>query len=132
MMPGVAFETITNAIAAAYNQRELEMLVRNRMNTRLDLITAPGPFEYVVFDLLSWAERNGREVELIRAAVRGKPDNHDIQQLNKLSGLSVPIQVRRRGAAGSCRPRGTSPTKGWKSWSARTSGSPTSASGCGG
>jgi hypothetical protein len=60
MLPGVSFEEITKAIEDAYDNNELARLVRTRMNTRLDVISAPGRFRDVVLELLSRAERNGR------------------------------------------------------------------------
>ena len=52
MMPGVTFAEITNQIIDAYDQGELSRVLRHRMNTRLDVITAPGRFGDVVFEFI--------------------------------------------------------------------------------
>ena len=97
MMPGVTFEAITDAIEEAYDQPELAKVLRARMDTRLDLITAPGTFSYVVFELLSWAERNGREAELVRVVAQAKPTQPKLQRVYKQYGMAIPLRVRKQG-----------------------------------
>src|SRR6516165_5403018 len=99
MMPGVTFEEITNQITGAYNQSELETILRNRMNVRLDRIVGPGSFESTVFQLLGWAERNGREVELIQVAARAKPNHSGMSSIYQKYGMAVPVLLQQGGLA---------------------------------
>ena len=87
MMPNVPFEEITAQITDAYLQPELEMVLRQRMNLRLDRIVGPGTFEYVVAQLLGWAERMGREVELVRVTAQARPGHAGMRSILQKYGL---------------------------------------------
>lgn len=97
MMPGVTFEEVRNQIIDAYEQDELKMLLRERMNVRLDRVIAPGTFDYQVFQLLGWAERMGREVELIRVAARARPEHQGMQAVYQKYGLAIPVYLQQAG-----------------------------------
>jgi hypothetical protein len=97
MMPGVTFGAITKAIVDGYDHAELAQTLRERMDLRLDLVTALGRFSNVVFELLSWAERNGREVELIRAVAQAKPANLELQKVYEQYGMAIPTSVQTAG-----------------------------------
>jgi hypothetical protein len=99
MMPGVSFEAISREIEDCYDYNELARLVRTRMNTRLDLIAAQGRFGDVVFELLSWAERNGREAELVRVAAQGKPGHAGMQRIYRQYGMAIPVSAHHAGKA---------------------------------
>lgn len=98
MMPGVSFEEISNQITDAYTPPELEMTLRQRMNLRLDRIVGPGTFDYIVFQLLSWAERQGREVELVRLVSQARPGHSGMQSVYQKYGMAVPGQLQHQGA----------------------------------
>jgi Trypsin-like peptidase domain/Effector-associated domain 1 len=97
MMPGVSFEEITNQIVDAYFQSELEMVLRQRMNVRLDRVVGPGTFDYVVFQLLSWAERQGREPELVRIASQARPKHDGMQLIYQKYGMAIGGELQRAG-----------------------------------
>src|SRR6516165_7292714 len=99
MMPGVSFEEITSNITDAYIQSELETILRSRMNVRLDRVVNPGNFDYVVFQLRGWAERNGREVELVRIAAQAKPGHAGMQSIYQKYGMGVPVFLQQSGTA---------------------------------
>src|SRR5262249_43100489 len=91
MMPGEAFEEIANAIKEAYDEADLRRLLRTKMDIQLADVTPPAPYEEVVSKLLSWAERNGREAELLRKAAQGRPDNVRMQAiLRKYESVIIP------------------------------------------
>jgi hypothetical protein len=75
MMPGVTFEKIRTPIVDAFTYPELDMVLRERMNVRFDLVVGPGAFDDMVVQLLRWAEQMGREVELIRVTARARPEH---------------------------------------------------------
>jgi hypothetical protein len=97
MIPGVSFEEISKAIEDSYTYNELTRVIRTGMNTRLDLVTAPGALQDVVFELLSWAERNGRESELVRVVSRARSDHLDMQRIYRLYGMAIPLAARQTG-----------------------------------
>lgn len=97
MMPGVSFEEITGQIVDAYMQPELEAVLRQRMDLRLDRVVGPGTFDHVVFQLLRWAEQHGREVELVRIAALARPRHNGMQSVYQKYGLAVEGQVQRAG-----------------------------------
>lgn len=98
MMPGVSFEEIRNQIVDAYTYSELETVLRERMNVRLDRVVAPSTFDHVVFQLLGWSERFGREVELIRVAARARLEHPGMQSVYQKYGMAVPVFLQQAGA----------------------------------
>src|SRR5437763_13793287 len=97
MMPGVTFEEIRNQIVDAYSYPELDTVLRERMNVRIDRVIAPGTFDYVVFQLLGWAERMGREVELVQITARARPEHRGMQSVYQKYGLAVPVYLQQQG-----------------------------------
>ena len=97
MIPGVTFEEISNQIVDAYQQQQLETILRQRMNVRLDRVTQPAPFDYVVFQLVSWADREGRAVELVKVTAQAKPTHDGMQSIYKKYGMAIPIFVQAAG-----------------------------------
>src|SRR5262245_1100372 len=99
MVPGVTYEEITDAITDAYEEDELKRVLRTRMDVRLDVIIGPKPFGTVVFELLGWAERQGRAAELVRATSQARPAHAGMQQIYKKYGMAVPCLVQAAGGA---------------------------------
>lgn len=99
MMPGVTFEEIRNQIVDAYSYPELETVLRERMNVRIDRVVAPSAFDYAVFQLLGWAERMGREVELVRITARARLEHHGMQSIYQKYGMAVPVFLQQSGRA---------------------------------
>jgi hypothetical protein len=100
MMPGVTLTEIQTAILDAYEDSELRQTVRTLMDVKLNNYVGPGPFETRVFDFIEWAERQGREVELIQVTAKARPRNAKMQEVYKKYGLSIPVYVEKAGAAG--------------------------------
>jgi hypothetical protein len=98
MMPGVTLEEIHSAILDAYDEDELRFTLRTLMNVRLNNIVKAAGFGTRVFDLLEWAERQGRATELIQVTAKARPRVSQIQQIYKKYGLAVPLYVEQAGA----------------------------------
>lgn len=99
MMPGADFKAIREAIMDAYDRSELTVLVRELMDVVLANVVAPGAFPMEVFDLLRWAEKDGREAELISVAARAKPRNTKMQAVYRRYGMAVPVKIEVAGAS---------------------------------
>ena len=98
MMPGVDFGEFQQALLDAFDEKELETLVRFRLNKRLGAIVGPGPTNYIIFQLLEWAEREGAPVviDLARAAYLERPRNTKSGASMKNSGWRRLCRVRKQ------------------------------------
>jgi hypothetical protein len=101
MIPGVDFGEFQQALVDGFNQDSLEGLVRKRLNVRLDTIVKPAPFEYVVFQLLSWAEQQGPPVvvDLARAAYLERPHYDKVRRIYEKFGMAPMVSIQEAGAA---------------------------------
>jgi Trypsin-like peptidase domain/Effector-associated domain 1 len=99
MMPGVTFGEIRDAIVDAYNNDDLEEVLRIYMNVRLDVEIPPGAFRRRVFELIEWAEMRGVEVELVRVMAQARPRKASMQQIYKKYGMAIPVLVQDGGKA---------------------------------
>src|SRR5438128_647987 len=99
MMPGVNMREIRDAILDAYNAQTLQMSLAFLLNEQLANITPPGPFDFVVFSLIQWADQNGRDVELVQALGKDRPRNARMQQVYRKYGMAVPVGVQQAGGA---------------------------------
>lgn len=98
MMPGVTFEEIRNQITDAFSPNELAALVRERMNVQIERVTAlNATFDDQVFQLLAWAERNGRDVELVRVSARARLGHAGMQAVYQKYGLAIPVSLQEAG-----------------------------------
>jgi Trypsin-like peptidase domain/Effector-associated domain 1 len=97
MIPGSDFQEITTAITQAYDRDDLEDVLRRRLDVRLDLIVPPARFSKVVFDLVSWSERQGRIVELIRVTAQERPHNTDMERVYQKFVLAEVVKVQDGG-----------------------------------
>jgi len=79
--PGFA-ERLHRVTRDAYDRDSLEQLLKFRLGQRLDQITPAGsPFDTVVFQLILWADRDGRLLELAQAVAEGRPGRPDVALL---------------------------------------------------
>jgi hypothetical protein len=99
MIPGVTLEEIHAAILDAYDEDELRFTLRTFMNVRLDNIVKASGLGMRVFALLEWAERQGRETELIQLTAKARPRVAKMRQIYKKYGLAAPVYVEQAGAA---------------------------------
>src|ERR1043166_5581353 len=86
MMRGVDFDEFLQALLEAFDEPELERLVRVRLNEDLATIVGPGPMQSRIFELLKWAERKGTVAELARAAHQERSNNEKILRVYEKLG----------------------------------------------
>ena len=101
MMPGVALGEFQQALTNAFDSADLAQLVRIHLNEQLAGITAPGPQKFVVFQLITWAEKQGTPVvaALARAAYLERPQNEGVRQIYEKFGMAPALSVQNAGAA---------------------------------
>jgi hypothetical protein len=80
-LTGSQIRDLTNATLDAFNQGELERLLRFRLDVVLGSVVAPGALEEVVFKLIQWLDRNGRVREFLDAIASDRPNNPLIVQV---------------------------------------------------
>jgi hypothetical protein len=97
MMAGVQYAEIAKALAKAFDAFELKQMLLTEMDIHLDHIIGGGPFGQVVFNLVGWAERRGRVVELIRAAYRERPGNDQVRTIYQKFGLAPTADLQKAG-----------------------------------
>jgi hypothetical protein len=107
MMAGVDFGEFQRALVSAFSQRDLETLVRTRLDTRLEDIVSPGTTPYVAYELLDWAERKGSSVvlNLARAAYLENPRNEAIGLIYEKFGMAPAVSVQEGGVIVAGSPR---------------------------
>jgi hypothetical protein len=71
---------IRDALLSAYTKDSLAEMVRIELDARLDAVAGGDSLHAVVFNLVAWAEQNGRIDELIGGACSQNPHNELIQQ----------------------------------------------------
>jgi hypothetical protein len=96
-MPGVDFGEFQEGLAEAFDEDELTALLRIRLNIQLRKIVKPAAFDTVVFELLEWLERQGREPELARAAYTARPNNDKLRNVYGKYGMALTVAVQTAG-----------------------------------
>lgn len=73
---GGQIEELKKALSAAFlTENKLKMMLRKELNQRLNLVAQGDDYQEVLFNLIEWAESEGRLIELIRGASLNKPKN---------------------------------------------------------
>ncbi len=76
MLSGKAMEQLSEALRSAFPCfSDLEQVVAFKLDTSLREIVAPAGLRQVAFELIIWAESQGRLAELIRSAHAYRPGN---------------------------------------------------------
>jgi formylglycine-generating enzyme required for sulfatase activity len=75
------FQQIHDALLDGYNELALRQMVRFGMNEALDRIAGGSNLEERVFNLVEWADRTGRERELVQEAYNRNPTNPTLKKL---------------------------------------------------
>ena len=99
-MPGADFKTVREAILDAYSEDDLRITLREVMDLKFDNVVGSGSLETRVFDLLDWAERHGREAELIKATAASRPRQAKLQEVYAKYGMAVPVALVQTGVTG--------------------------------
>ena len=76
------FQQIQDALLDGYNEFNLRQMVRLRLDEALDRIAGGSNLEERVFNLIEWADRTGRERELVQEAYNHNPTNPALQKLH--------------------------------------------------
>jgi len=99
MMPGMTMQEICDAITEAFTEAELTMALQYLMDANLDnLVSGNRGFQFRVFELVKWADRDGRSVELVQALAKSRPRNPKLRAVSRKYGLSIPVSVENAGA----------------------------------
>jgi hypothetical protein len=98
-MSGTTLQEIRDAILDGYEDEELRFTIRALMNVKLNTVLPPGAFENRVFNLIEWAERQGRDVELVQATAKARPKNGSLQAIYKKYGMAIPVYVEKAGTS---------------------------------
>ncbi|MDQ2807432.1 MAG: SIR2 family protein [Chloroflexota bacterium] len=80
------------ALLAAFPRQEaLHRLVRAVLRENLESLVKANPLKDMVFDLIEWAEAQGKLTELIRGARDTNPDNPQIRAFIETLGWDFPV-----------------------------------------
>lgn len=77
----VRLRAVCEALQAAFTEDEFERVLLD-LGIALDDIAKPGTWAQRTFELVTWAARNGRMVELVQAAQAANPGNEALAALN--------------------------------------------------
>ncbi len=105
MIPGLDVREFQTALLGAFDQDELEELVRMGLNESLRAIVAPAPTKHMVFKLIEWAERKGLLADLARAAYLEQPRDAKLQRVYEKFGMAPAVAVQEAGGAVPAAPR---------------------------
>lgn len=75
------FQQTETAILHAFDRDALRRMLRRQLDEDLDVVAGDDELATVVFNLVTWAERNGRVSELIAGALAENPNNAGLKQL---------------------------------------------------
>jgi Effector-associated domain 1 len=74
-MTGAQVRALRDALCEAFTPETLRQMLRTELDRRLEVLTPPGDFQAVVFDLIEAADREGWAEDLVRGARRANPNN---------------------------------------------------------
>jgi len=82
MIPGIAFKDILNQVVDAYTLPGLTREVQFQLNVPLaTVVNVQAPFEDVVFELVRWADQQGRVGDLVRELAAARPKHSGMQAI---------------------------------------------------
>uniref|UniRef100_UPI0039C6FCBA COR domain-containing protein n=1 Tax=Calothrix sp. CCY 0018 TaxID=3103864 RepID=UPI0039C6FCBA len=81
---GQKLKKIRDAIIGAYpKQINLKMMISDRLDENLDLISTGENLEEVVFELIEWAKSQNKLKQLVEAACESNPGNTELQKISE-------------------------------------------------
>src|SRR5579871_2100902 len=94
-LTGKQVDQLHQAICSAFpSSSSLEMMVRTKLEKNLSDIAGGTNLTEIVFNLIKWAEAQGKLQELVQKAYETIPDNPKLRrfsaQLSRLSTIPVP------------------------------------------
>lgn len=88
-LTGKQYKTLYNALQGAFDYDKLQRLLRFELDQSLDQIASKYEnMENVLFNVIGWAERQGRIAELIAAVKEARPQHQAIQALPTTFGTT--------------------------------------------
>ena len=96
-LTGPQHRQLQEAMLAAFDDIGLRLLVRQELDASLDAVAGGRNTTEVVTNLIAWAEREGRIVDLIGGALRQNPANAGLQALADVAatwGLEPPAEPK--------------------------------------
>lgn len=82
---------LRRALAGAFTLDELKVVVSDALDVRLDAVVQVGSLDQTVFELIGWAQRQGRLGELIAGAVEAAPRNPQLQEFRSFWGARAAV-----------------------------------------
>lgn len=100
-LSGQKVKQLQQILLQAYDHNSLAQMVRFELDGHLDTIAEGGTFADRVFNLIIWAERQGRLRNLLEGAKAGNPQNAQLQEfvgslLREIAPTPVPTSSPRR------------------------------------
>ncbi len=80
-LTGQQVKQLCDALLSAFDMPRLRRMVRCELDQKLEQIAGGDDANDVVFALVSWAEAEGRDLELIQVACQMKPGNAELQAI---------------------------------------------------
>ena len=80
-LTGPQAKQIQDVLLAAFDTAELAQMVQFQLGEILEQIAGGTDLTEIVFNLVQWADRNGRVLDLIDGALAANPDNPQLQEL---------------------------------------------------
>lgn len=75
-------EPVNRALLSAFNRNALERMLRLKLNVQLEHVArATGNLQDIVFDIIEWAEMQGKLGALLQAALEDNPSNIELRQI---------------------------------------------------
>ena len=84
---GDQIEEFRDALIAAFSKDELKMMTHIELDVYFDTVVGDGTLRTQVYQLILWAERNGRTVDLIRGARSQVPGNQQLREFAESMGI---------------------------------------------
>lgn len=89
-LPGAQSEELQAALLEAFNLGDLKRMANARLHIDLEDEIPTGSLREVVFELIKWAEREGRTEELIAAALAFKPSHPALRAYAESYAVPLP------------------------------------------
>lgn len=80
-LTGAQLESLFDVILEAFDVRELNRLVRAKLDVDLERVTEPGSFEHVTWQTIAWVCRQGMLDLFLQAISQARPGNHRVGQV---------------------------------------------------
>ena len=77
-LTGKQLKQLHDALLGAFSLADLQQMVTFELNENLDAIAGGGNLSQTVFNLIQWAERRGRMVDLVQGAVNQNENNAEL------------------------------------------------------